>query len=581
MADPKQIDRLMQSRLTKSIQKAASLALVSDKDRSQIIAEQLTKDNIPKELTKVAAQAFNRRLAVRTIGVRPDENKADEFPIADIEKVASLRGIAPMGKVASISQMTFSFALHEAPQIRKVASVKIAEKPVPMSLDQFQTKVQNLLDKKAAQFQNTRIQLMVDQRELDELHKKASKALAEQPKTVQLLKAKYGNSFDNVFPEFKHINKTASYAIISDNEAVRSVQKVMLNTVVINNKQKQLEKSAAYLSTLAKSAAAIDADIKEKVLVKKADGYSVVKDVAANTAAAPILAALGFGKGIGEQASQILTDAGNNLFSKQYAVRPDAAITTNMIATDKHDDIKMALIRMLSDKQFKPYTADQINAAVMDQINNNPNFQSPKYNKMLQVGVSGYLLNQGKDNLATLAAQSKVLNDLVRARQNMDEEAAYNTVKGLKQVAAREDITIPTFDTFKNNMKVIDNLALPADFSKDLAQWKDDREKLQLKAIQEADKLDRQRAQQLRDEAAKRLKAEMHLALTRAQRLPEWNKKKYDKAITSLNQLSKNDFQKMVAAGKEDFKRLSSEKQKALIDFVTMGNTNKKQKARA
>lgn len=575
MADPKQIDRLMQSRLTKSIQKAASLALVSDKDRSQLIAEQLTKDNIPKELTKVAAQAFNRRLAVRTIGVRPDQNKADEFPIADIDKVASLRGIAPMGKVASITQLTFSFDLHEAPQVRKVASVKIAEKPVPMTLDQFQTKVQNLLDKKAAQFQNTRIQLMVDQRELDELHKKASKALAEQPKTVQLLKAKYGNSFDNVFPEFNHINKTASYAIIPDNEAVRSVQKVMLNTVVISNKQKQLKKSAAYLSTLAKSAAAIDADIKEKVLAKKADGYSVVKDVAANTAAAPILAALGFGKGVGQQAANTFADAKDALFSKEYAVNPASAITANMLATDKYDDTKMALIRMLSNPQFKSYPAAEINQAVMDQIANNPDFESPKYNRLLQVSVNQHLLNQGKSNLATLAAQSNALKALMQGRKIQDEMSAKQSVKGLKDKTTRSDINWPTLDALRDNSRFISSLSLPANVGPQLEAWKKDRQAMQLKAIDAADRLDRERAQQMKELAANRLKAQMHLALTRAQQLPTWSNKKYNKPITNLNQLSKNDFQRMVAAGKQDFANLSPDKQQALMDYVSTGSNKK------
>ena len=575
MADPKQIDRLMQSRLTKSIQKAASLALVSDKDRSQLIAEQLTKDNIPKELTKVAAQAFNRRLAVRTIGVRPDQNKADEFPIADIDKVASLRGIAPMGKVASITQLTFSFDLHEAPQVRKVASVKIAEKPVPMTLDQFQTKVQNLLDKKAAQFQNTRIQLMVDQRELDELHKKASKALAEQPKTVQLLKAKYGNSFDNVFPEFNHINKTASYAIIPDNEAVRSVQKVMLNTVVISNKQKQLKKSAAYLSTLAKSAAAIDADIKEKVLAKKADGYSVVKDVAANTAATPILAALGFGKGVGQQAANTFADAKDALFSKEYAVNPASAITANMLATDKYDDTKMALIRMLSNPQFKSYPAAEINQAVMDQIANNPDFESPKYNRLLQVSVNQHLLNQGKSNLATLAAQSNALKALMQGRKIQDEMSAKQSVKGLKDKTTRSDINWPTLDALRDNSRFISSLSLPANVGPQLEAWKKDRQAMQLKAIDAADRLDREGAQQMKELAANRLKAQMHLALTRAQQLPTWSNKKYNKPITNLNQLSKNDLQRMVAAGKQDFANLSPNKQQALMDYVSTGSNKK------
>ena len=575
MADPKQIDRLMQSRLTKSIQKAASLALVSDKDRSQIIADQLTKDNIPKELTKVAAQAFNRRLAVRTIGVRPDQNKADEFPIADIDKVASLRGIAPMGKVASITQMTFSFDLHEAPQIRKVASVKIVEKPVPMSLDQFQTKVQNLLDKKAAQFQNNRIQLMVDQRELDELHKKASKALAEQPKTVQLLKAKYGNSFDNVFPEFKHINKTASYAILPENTQVQLAQRTMLSTAVLQTKKKEFEKTAAQMGQIVKAAQFIDKEIKDQILVKRAKGYSVLKDLTANALAYPITTGFGFASGAAQQAAKSLDEAKAGLLSKDLAVKPTSAITTRLLNRDRYDDTKMALFRMMSDPQFKAYAAEQINDAVMDQIANNPNFQSPKYNKMLQVGVSNYLLNQGKDNLATLAAQNKVLKDLVDARKAMDQESAVAKVKLLKDVQGDATADLPSLQILGNKAKALQGLNLAQDVSKDLEAWTADRQAMQLKAIEAADKLDREQAQQMKELATQRLKAQMHLALTRAQQLPTWSKKKYSKPITSLNQLSKNDFQKMVAAGRADFQNLSPDKQQAILDYVSTGSNKK------
>lgn len=576
MADPKQIDRLMQSRLTKSIQKAASLALVSDKDRSQIIADQLTKDNIPKELTKVAAQAFNRRLAVRTIGVRPDENKADQFPIADIQKVASLRGIAPMGKVASVTQMTFSFNLQEAPQVRKVASVKIIENPVPMTLDQFQTKVQNLLDKKAAQFENTRIQLMVDQRELDELHKKASKALQTQPKTVQLLKAKYGEAFNNVFPEFNHINKTASYAILPQSDDIKLVEQTMLSTAVLNEKRKAFDKTAADLSQLVKQAQAVDNEIKQQILIKRADGYTITKDIAGNLGAGLLGSALGFGQGVTQQTASILQDAGKAIFSKDYAVNPNKAITAKILNNDKYDDAKMALIRMLSDPQFKSYKASQITNAVMNQIANNPNFESPKYNKMLQVGVSNYLLNEGKDNLANLAAQSTALKALVQARQIQDEMSASSKIKGMKDSTVRSDaVGLASIDNLREKLKAIDNIDMPYNIGADLKSWGDQRQKLQLAAIQAGDVLDRQQAQAMRQLASKRLKAQLHLALTRAQQRPTWNNKKYPKNITSLNQLSKNDFQKMVSAGKTDFANLSPDKQQALMDYVSSGSNKK------
>lgn len=575
MADPKQIDRLMQSRLTKSIQKAASLALVSDKDRSQIIADQLTKDNIPKELTKVAAQAFNRRLAVRTIGVRPDEHKADEFPIADIQKVASLRGIQPMGKVASVTQTAFSFNLHEAPQIRKAASVKKEEKSAPLSLDMLQTKIQNLLDKKAAQFQNSRIQLMIDQQKLDEMRKQAAIALTREPKTVRLLKTKYAEAFDKIFPEFEHINKTAAYAVLPNTATINMVQQTMLNTVQLQKRKAAFTKTASDLNRLVEEATAIDKKIKQQILIKRADGYTVAKDIAANIGVDALGSVLGFIRGAGQQAASTLGSANSALFSKDYAKNPASAITAPLINTDRYDDARMALIRNLADPQFKSYKASQINDAVMDQIANNPHFQSPKYNKLLQVGVSNYLLNEGKDNLATLAAQSAALKAIVQGRQRQDEMSAASKIKGMKDQTTK-DIAGLSLDNLKQKIKAAEILDKPYNTEADVKQWANQRKALQMAAIAAQDKLDNQRAKEMRQLAANRLKAQMHLALTRAQQRPTWSRHKYgNKPITSLNQLSKLDFQRMVSAGKADFQRLSPDQQQSLMDYVSVGGKSK------
>jgi hypothetical protein len=68
----------------------------------------------------------------------------------------------------------------------------------------------------------------------------------------------------------------------------------------------------------------------------------------------------------------------------------------------------------------------------------------------------------------------------------------------------------------------------------------------------------------------------MHLALTRAQQFPAWSRHKYgNKPITSLNQLSKLDFQRMVSAGKADFQRLRPDQQQSLMDYVSMGGKSK------
>ena len=131
MEDLKKMDGLTEFQLTNAIEKAASLALASDRDRSEILAEQLTKDNVPKHLTKTATQAFNRRISVVTIGKRKDDTKADDFPLADFNKVASIRGCEEgLAKAASFKAQPFVFEVHKA-EMKKAASAPVVpEKPL-------------------------------------------------------------------------------------------------------------------------------------------------------------------------------------------------------------------------------------------------------------------------------------------------------------------------------------------------------------------------------------------------------------------------------------------------------------------
>lgn len=563
MTDPKQIDSLTQLKLTKAIQKAASVALVSDKDRSQIIADQLDKDSVPKSLTKVATQAFNRRIAVATIGSRPDQEKAEDFPLADIDKVASLRGVQYMQKAASVSQAPFSFVLH-TPQPAAMKKVASAQKEFPrMSWEQLQTKIQNYLQKQAAYINNYNLQLMSDQGDTQQLVKKASQQLQSDPKSKQLLYNVYTDAFHAVFPKLSQgMQKTASYTILPDNQCVQTTERAIVQSAVLQDKKDHFVKVAKELQKVVQSANKVQQAIYDGILHKKADGYTIVKDIAGNVAAAPVLAALGGAKGFGQQAASVLADAGKAMFSKDYAVSPSSAITAKLMSTDRYDDAKMALIRTLSDKNFKGWKAKEVADAVQNVIANNQNMQSPKNNRALKASVAEYLLNQGKDNMASLSAYTKMMKDITQARKAESETNKMTKIKALSSQGTRSDAPSLDFSVLKENLgNAAKGLQLPYDLGKDVDDYKKQKQREQEAVRKAMDQQQRQQAKRMGDVAQRKKDAIFQLMFTGAKKHHS-----HIKNIADFNALSANRKAALYALAKRDFENLPQASQKALME---------------
>ena len=191
MEELKKLDSLTEFQLTNAIEKAASVALASEDDRSEILAKQLAEDNIPKHLDKVATQAFNRRISVVTIGKRGEDTKADDFPLADFNKVASLRDHEEMQKAASVNA-PFVFKIEKAEQ-KKVASYKAPEVPVKQyTPSEVLQKIESFMTKEAAAFQDRMADLMKEEAQLESMVKRASEMLSNNVKTGKLHAYKMG-----------------------------------------------------------------------------------------------------------------------------------------------------------------------------------------------------------------------------------------------------------------------------------------------------------------------------------------------------------------------------------------------------
>jgi len=110
--------------LTHAIEKAASLALVMDKDRSELLAGILKEANVDTKYARTATAAFNKRASVLEMGGRSDTDRADDFALADPDKVFELMGGDILDKVASLQNAGEMFHIGEygAPALEKVAS---------------------------------------------------------------------------------------------------------------------------------------------------------------------------------------------------------------------------------------------------------------------------------------------------------------------------------------------------------------------------------------------------------------------------------------------------------------------------
>lgn len=436
MADLKRLDSLTEYQLTNAIQKAASKALASQDDRSEILAKQLTEDNIPKHLTKTATQAFNRRISVITIGKRGEDTKADDFPLADFNKVASLRGcdMEEMKKKASL-QTPFVFKI-EKPAMKKAASVAPAEEPVYNSPDKVMKKFESYMAKEQTEFLDRQIELSKEMEQLERMVKKASEMIDKDIRVSRQLATIYGDTYQQLFsgkvnPEA--LKKSAAYAVLPKSPLTEYVQKTIEQADVVSAKTDLLMLKKASVERVLKEMSYIEPKLKEVQLDKKAAaGYTMLKDIAANSVSVPINALLAGAKGAAGKTEEVLAGAAPFL-NPEKSVSPDEILSLELLSNDRYQDKRMRLIDMLSNPDFSDYPVRQIEKAVEDTIATNPNMASPRYREYLKSEVAARLLAGNRTNRADQAAVADILKKVTESDKNLAEQSAEKEVSELAE----------------------------------------------------------------------------------------------------------------------------------------------------
>lgn len=443
MEEPKRLDSLTEFQLTAAIEKAASIAVASDEDRSKILADQLKAASIPQKLTKLATCAFNRRIAVTTLGQRKDDTKAQDFPLADLNKVQKLMGVQSMEKKASVQPAGFVFDV-VAPQLQKTASAEEpVEKPFTMTPDQFLNKLESVIERETHDLQADILKLQEEEMLLDKMVKKASEMLQKDTKTSRVLATVYGDIYNEVFHDKlseQALKKSASYAVPPKNATAEYVDKTIAQYDRVQIKKDLLLLKTASVQRIMNEIEEVDAKVRKAVLdgsMKKqaGAGYNMLKDIAANMVTVPILGAFQGGKGLLTESGQLLGKADPYLFqNKSY--NPSDVLSINLLSRDKYRDKRMRLYDALANPDFANYPAAEIEKAVQDAIATNHELASPKMREYLKSQVNARLLANNRVNRADLSAAADLMKRLAETEKVLTENAPEVKVKRLSDVTS-------------------------------------------------------------------------------------------------------------------------------------------------
>lgn len=443
MGDLSKIDQHTQFKLTNTIQKAATLALASDKDPNQVLADQLKKADIPKQLTKVAAHAFNRRLSVSKLASCNDDTKAQDFSLADVQKVQQLRGLVKIKKEASLNSAPFQFKIYK-PTMEKAASTQKAKEQPELTIEQGLKKLQKFIDEGTIKINDLRYALQSQQLSLQNLKKKASAYLVNDKKLSRQLATHYGDAYNKIFSQLpqQHLTKYASYNIIKKSAATELVQKAVNLYDSIQVKQLTLDNMAKQLDTFCKKASAIQQQVHQKRvagLVKLADGWTFGKQIFANTVLNPHIAAANAAK----DSAAFTLGVGSNLHdlaSTRIAVSPQSVLTAQLLADDKYRDAAQVLTAVLSHPSTKNYGTRQIQRAVNDTLVAYPQFRSPRFGQHLLAAVKQRLSKGGQQNLAGLAAGQQLVKAIAQTDQVQKKNRPSESVKQLADVKSQKSL---------------------------------------------------------------------------------------------------------------------------------------------
>lgn len=445
MTMEKKISAVDELHMTRAIEKAASLAAADDtKDRNQLLADCLLKNDVDSRFAKTAAMAFNKRLTVLKFQQTPDEKRPDTFALSDPDTVfAKMGGVEQQEKTASVHTGYGEFNIGLAkPQMQKTASGKKPyAKPLyeeRTTLEQFRTHVYSMLQKQAAALPHMRHAVEDARVRLDMAKQAAADALNKLSDfEYSLINAAYGQPLENVLKgrlKERVFSKQARLAKPA-NALTRQLDKLLEDESEYVFKHNQLVEHEQGLAELCKSAADLGDDMAKYAGVTgayggmalraiPAVGLTTIQGLEAIRRATNDAMATGFAN-----ASALRNSVGNS-------ASPGDFLDADFLVKDRFRDRLLGWSDMSADPLFSMYPAEQVFNATQKAMDIDPALERPDKREMLRSTVGKLLAQNNRLSEADIAAAATTLKSLQGADKGPAQEAA-------ESVLARDDKKAP------------------------------------------------------------------------------------------------------------------------------------------
>lgn len=437
----KKISAVDELHMTRAIEKAASLAAADDtKDRNQLLADCLLKNDVDSRFAKTAAMAFNKRLTVLKFQQTPDEKRPDTFALSDPDTVfAKMGGVEQQEKTASAKTDYGEFGIRMAqPQLQKTASEKKPYvKPLyeeRTTMEQFRTHVYSMLQKQAAALPHMRHAVEDARVRLDMAKQAAADALNNLSDfEYSLINAAYGQPLENVLKgrlKERMFRKQARLAKPA-NALTRQLDKLLEDETEYVFKHNQLVEHEQGLCELCKSATDLGNDMARYLEpgMRKLAGMTSA-NIGMITRAIP---ATGLTVIQGMEAIRRATnDALAAGFSNASAMRnsvlnsaaPGEVLDADFLVKDRFRDRLLGWSDMSADPLFSMYPSEQVFNATQKAMDIDPALERPDKREMLRSTVGKLLAQNNRLSEADIAAAATTLKSLQGADKGPAQEAA-------------------------------------------------------------------------------------------------------------------------------------------------------------
>jgi hypothetical protein len=405
--------------LTHAIEKAASLALVMDKDRSELLAGILKEANVDTKYARTATAAFNKRASVLEMGGRSDTDRADDFALADPDKVFELMGGDILDKVASLQNAGEMFHIGEygAPALEKVASdnedVPVTPYESYANTERYTGHLLGMMEKLGRAFSKERGDMLLLGGKIEQ---KAERLAREFSKKAHLFEFEcasrfFGEDFREALSEYMpgttFIEKRASVPL--DTELFKEASEL----VDMHRHYKQMEQDThKFGEQLAEFAEDINVfgNFLEKTAGMRA---AVLLNPSLADAAADVL------EGTAGAVANVMGAGANRIDDNLTAYRDltsgggsaKGLLDPKLVNFDRNLDRMVAFSDLSADDQFKMYPAEQLFRAVNNAMDLQPALETPASRARLRTVVGQLLAQNNRASLADITAMDAAMKD--------------------------------------------------------------------------------------------------------------------------------------------------------------------------